>query len=560
MRGQRRPARGPWTRAVVSAGLAAVLLGSAACGGEDEGGDGGGEPQAGAVVDASETGDPVEGGSIVVGIEAETSSWLPSKGTFNQPGVNVVYAIYDPLMHRTADGEIEPYLAESLEPNADLTEWTLTLRPDVLFHDGTPLNAQAIKTVFDEYLTAPGSNTAASLTEIDSLDVVDDLTAVYRLSRANAAFPELLVSSPGWPFSPTAAAEFGEDAGAHPVGTGPFKFVSWQRDSQLVVEKNEDYWQPGLPHLDQITFRPIPDEDTRLASLRSGDIDVMQSLRQSTVIRARDLEDVDNYEHLGSNSGGGTVNTSRPPFDDIRVRQALAHALDQEAIIEVLGGAGVTPPTTQYYSEDSPYYSEKVAEAYPSYDVAKAQELYDDYVNDPERSDGEPVGTPLSFTYSCPADPSLNEVAQLVQSFYGAIGAQVELEQVEQATWIQKMLARDYDTGCTRVGADRDPYVVFDAAFTDGPLNMTAFQSDEIDEQLDILRTTTDIDQRKAAVEAIGLVINENVPNTFSGGTLTVMAARQAVKNIDGWVFPDGTEGNGAAGAQVMWGHVWLAD
>ena len=89
---------------------------------------------------------------------------------------------------------------------------------------------------------------------------------------------------------------------------------------------------------------------------------------------------------------------------------------------------------------------------------------------------------------------------------------------------------------------------------------MTAFQSPEIDEQLEILRTTTDIDERKAAVEEIGLVLNENVPNTFAGGTLTVMAAQDEVKNLDGWVFPDGTEGNGAASAQVMWGHVWLAE
>ncbi|WP_155858923.1 ABC transporter substrate-binding protein [Candidatus Blastococcus massiliensis] len=532
----------------------ALLLGSAACGG------GNGEVGEGAVVDAADAGDPVRGGEITVGLEAETSSWLPGKGTFNQPGVNVAWSLYDPLMHRNEDGELEPYLAESLEPNEELTEWTLTLRPGVLFHDGTPLDAQALKTIFDEYLTAPDSNTAASLAEVDSLDVVDDLTAVYRLSQANAAFPELLVSSPGWPFSPTAAAQFGEDAGANPVGTGPFRFVSWQRDSQIVLERNENYWQEGLPYLDRIVFRPMPDEDTRLQSLQSGDIDVMQSLRQSAVIRARDLDGVSNYEHLGSNSGGGTVNTSKPPFDDIRVRQALAHALDQEAIIEVLGGAGVTPPTTQFYSEDSPYYSEKVAEAYPEYDLEKAQELYDSYVDDPERSDGKPVGTPLAFTYSCPPDPSLNEVAQLVQSLYGELGAQVELQQVEQAAWIQMMLARDYDTGCTRVGADRDPYLVFDAAFTDGPLNMTAFQHPEIDEQLDILRTTTDVDERKAAVEAIGLVINENVPNTFSGGTLTVMAARDEVKNIDGWIFPGGTKGNGAASAQVMWGHVWVTD
>ena len=110
MRVHRRPMRGPWTRALASAGLVGLLLGTAACGGSD---DGGGDAEAGAVSDVSEAGDPVDGGEITVGMEAETNSWLPSEGTFNQPGVNVAYAIYDPLMHRTEDGGVEPYLAES---------------------------------------------------------------------------------------------------------------------------------------------------------------------------------------------------------------------------------------------------------------------------------------------------------------------------------------------------------------------------------------------------------------------------------------------------------------
>ncbi len=558
MQQHRRPMRGPWKRALVSTGLVGLLLGSAACGSGD--GNGNGDAEAGAVSDVSEAGDPVEGGSVTVGLEAETNSWLPSEGTFNQPGTNVAYAIYDPLMQRTADGEVRPYLAESMEPNAELTAWTLKLRSGVQFHDGTPLDAAALKTVFDDYLKAPGSRVAASLAEVSSMDVVDDLTVTYQLTEPNAAFPDELVTAAGWPFSPTAAKAAGEDAGANPVGTGPFVFDSWQRDSRLVVKKNANYWQEGLPHLDEIVFRPIPDEDTRLASLQSGDIDVMQSLRQSTVIRARDLEGVNNYEFLGSNSGGSTMNTSRAPFDDVRVRQALAHAMDQDALIEVLGGSGVTPKQTQFFSPDSPYFSEALAKSYPAYDVEKAQELYDDYINDPERSDGKAVGTQLSFTFQCPPDPSLNELSQLYQAFFGALGAQVELQQTEQAAWIQDMLARDYDMGCTRVGADRDPYIVFSQAFTEGPLNMTAFQSPEIDEQLAVLKTTVDTDARKAAVEAIGEVLNEQVPNTFSGGTLTVMATRDAVKNLDGWVFPDGAEGNGAASSQIMWGHAWVTD
>jgi peptide/nickel transport system substrate-binding protein len=401
---------------------------------------------------------------------------------------------------------------------------------------------------------------ANSLSDVSSLEVVDELTVRYNLTQTNAAFPSVLTGSPGWPFSPTAAAQFGEDAGSNPVGTGPFRFVSWQRDSNLVLEKNEDYWQEGLPYLDEITFRPIPDEDTRLASLQSGDIDAMQTLRQATVARARDAEGVDNYEYLGNNSGASVINTSVPPFDDLRVRQALAYAIDQPALIEVLGGTGLTPEANQYFSPDSPYYSEEAAEAFPTFDLEQAQEYYDDYINDPQRSDGQPVGTDLSFTYNCPPDPSLNELSQLYQSFWSGLGIQVELNTVEQAAHIQNGIAKDYDVQCWRVGDEADPYYTLKNAFTSGPLNFTGYTSSVIDEGLETLRTTTDLDERKAAVADISMDISENIPNLFTGYTLTDVAVRDAVKNVDGWVFPDDTKGDGVPGATTMWAHVWVTD
>ncbi|WP_040339606.1 ABC transporter substrate-binding protein [Candidatus Blastococcus massiliensis] len=544
---------------LASAGVAALLLGAAACGADD--GAGGGDTSGGVGPDQiSEQGEPVTGGTITVGLEAETNGWIPGEGSFANAGTTVAYAIYDPLIKQTADGDLQPYLAESMEPNEDFTTWTLTLREGIQFHDGTPLNGEALKTIFDEYLTVPTSNVANRLADVTSLDVVDDLTVQYVLEEPNAAFPDVLTGSPGWPFSPTAAAAAGPDAGANPVGTGPFRFVEWQRDSRLVVERNEDYWQEGLPYLDGITFRPIPDEDTRFQSLQSGDIDVMQTLRQSTVARARDLDGVDNYEYLGNNSGGSIINTSKPPFDDVRVRQALAHGIDQPALIDVIGGTGLTPDATQYFSPDSPFYSEEAAEAFPVYDPERAQELYDEYINDPARSDGQPVGTDISFTYNCPPDPSLNELSQLYQSFWSDLGIDVSLNTVEQAAHIQNGLAKDYDVQCWRVGAETDPYFTLKDAFTAGPLNFTGYTSAVIDENLEILRTTTDLADRQAAVEAISLDISENVPNLFTGYTLTDVAVREQVKNVDGWEFPDGTAGNGVPGATTMWAYVWLAD
>jgi peptide/nickel transport system substrate-binding protein len=540
--------------------LAAALVAAGCGGGDDDGGETTGGSVTGAQDDISEQGEPVTGGSITVGLEAETNSWLPGAGSFSNSGTAVAYAIYDPLMRRGSDGEMHPYLAESLEPNAELTEWTLKLRPNITFHDGTPLDAQALKTIFDDYLKAPGTNTAGNLAEVEMV-IVDDLTVTYRLPRPNSAFADELSLAAGWPFSPTAAAAAGEDAGSRPVGTGPFVFDSWERDSRLVVKRNPNYWQEGLPYLDEIVFRPIPDEDTRISSLESGDIDVLQTLRQASGVRVRDLEGVDNYESLGNTTGVNIFNTAVPPFDDIRVREALALAVDQEQIIEIQGGTGIVPPSSQPFHEEDPYYSEAVADAWVGYDPEGARALMDEYVNDPARSDGKGPGEPVSFRYDCPPDPSLVAMSELYQSFWSEIGAEVELRQVEQATHISEAIGGDYEAKCFRVGLDRDPLPTLKNEFSaDSAINFTNFTDPTIEEKLDELGATSDVEQRKALVEEIMLTVNENFPLTYHGATLQTLGVRDVVKNLDGWTFPDGTEGTGTVGATTMWGFVWTTE
>ena len=180
----------------------------------------------------------------------------------------------------------------------------------------------------------------------------------------------------------------------------------WERDNRLVVKKNPNYWQEGLPYLDEIVFRPIPDEDTRLSSLESGDIDVLQTLRQSTGIRARELDGVDNYEaprqhhrrqHLQHHQAAARRRAGAPrPWCWPRTRSRPSRSRAAPASC---------PPSTQIFSQDDPYYSEEVAEAWPGYDPEAAQELIDEYVNDPSRSDGKAPGEPVGFRYDCLPEP-----------------------------------------------------------------------------------------------------------------------------------------------------------
>lgn len=562
----------------------AVLL--TACGGDDdtsgesgspETSEGAGEGVRGTEDEPAEEGEPQYGGTITVGLEAESNSWLPGETQAANAGLSVMVAVYDPLVVRTESGNIEPYLAQSVEPNEEFTRYSFTLREGIEFHDGTPLDAEAMQAMFDEYLSVPGATTASAFEGV-TLEVTGPLTFDYVLEEGNAAFLDSLLASAGMPFSVEAARAAGADAGANPVGTGPFVFESWTRDGELRVTRNEDYWRTDdqgnqLPYLDGVVFRPIPDEDTRLDSVASGDIDVMQTLRQSLVRRAREIVDGGgfvSYEWLGNNAGASIMNVLKPPLDDVRVRQALTYGADQEQLIEVLGGTGITPPQTQWFSEDSPWWSQAAADAWPTYDPERAQELVDEYVNDPERSDGKSPGEPISFTYDCPPDPSLVEISQAYQAFWQQLGIEVDLDSKEQSAHINQALglesdpplSGDYDVQCWRLGSENDPYTAWENAY--GPweqevLNVTNFTHPTITENLEAMRVEGDLEARKQLVEEISLVLAEEVPNMWTGGTATAIVARDAVHGLMGGTTPDGSEIDGASNAIVRTTTVWLA-
>lgn len=510
-------------------------------------------------------GEPQHGGEIVVGIEDETNSWLPGEGTFAAPGNAVLRTFYDTFMVRLPDGEIVPYLAESVEPNEDLDEWTVTLREGVQFHDGTDLTAEVVVANFNEYLVADGSNLLGTLRDVEEVVATDEHTVVYRLHQANAAFDDLFTGVVGAPFSIEAAREAGEDAGSNPVGTGPFEFESWSRDDRLVVERNDNYWRDDLPYLDRITFRPIPDEESRVQSLIAGDIDVMQTLRQSTVVTARQNEgQIRLHEFQGNNSGGSIFNTMQPPVDDDRVRRALAWAIDQESLVEILGGVEVTPVRSQYFTSESDWFSDEVDEAWPNNDTERAQELIDEYVNDPNRSDGQEPGSPVSVEYDCPPDPSLIELSQAYQAFWSEVGVEVSLNQVDQATHIQQALEADYMIKCWRISGEADPYILWRDSYGDpevNPLNFTNYTDPVIDENLEILRTETDFDARYEAVEAISMHFTESVPFLLTGSTPVLFGTGMNVGGVDGWTTPDGHEGGVAGigdGGTTFFTETWV--
>ncbi len=543
-------------RSVFVTGLIVSLL-FAACSPSQPGAPGNNQPPA-------DPGPPVYGGHLRVALEGETNNWLPGRGNHVAPAaLTVAMALFDPLVRLDHEGRFQPYLAESLVPNDTFDQWTLTLRPGVLFHDGTPLNAEAIKWNFDNLHKRQGSVTFGSIRDVERVEVLDELRVVYYLSKGIVPFPDMLTRAVGWPVSPTAVQRYGDEAGLYPVGTGPFQLVSWRRDDALELRRNENYWREGLPYLDAITFRPLPDEDARLASLISGDMDAIQTLRQHIVARLRGMSGIHLYEQIGNSSGSAIFNAQRPPVDDARVRRALAYALDQEALIEVLGGRGISPVQTQYFNENSIWYSPKAAAAWPARDQAQARALLQEYANDPQRSDGRTPGSPVSIELLCLPEQSLIDLAQMYQALWVAVGFEVRLRQVEQATQIQSAISGDYMVTCWRSSNEQDPYIIFTNDFGPPdvqPLNYTNFTHPVIQQNLEVLQLAPEYEQRYAAVENILMLLAEQVPNTWTGSTPSAVAANPKVRNLRDWTFPDGRLGDGMPVAQVSWAQVWITD
>jgi peptide/nickel transport system substrate-binding protein len=563
------------TRTKVIALLLSLTMFAAACGDDDTDSaipDDASAENGGSDAEPSETeDDPVYGGTVIVGLEAETTGLRPWEDTCSSPCYHQMSALYDRLLETDSEGQITGGLATGIEANEDLTEFTLTLRDGVTFTDGTPLTAENVAKMFELQKTGAVASGVVSSAGLESVEAVDDKTVRYTLSSPNAGFPDLLTAAPlGFVFQAEAAMADPDSFNTNPIGTGPFTLVSWDRDNEMVMERNPDYWMTDLegnqlPYLDGVSFRPIPDEGTRLDSLLAGTVDVMQTLRQSTIRDARENEgQIDLFEFQGSNSGGSIFNTAKAPVDDVRVRQGLAHSIDQAALIEILGGTDISEPATQYFSPDSPWYSEAAAEAYPDFDQEGGKQLLQSYIDDPERSDGKSPGANIELQFNCPPDPSLIQLSQAYKEFWEATGlVTVTLNQFEQAAHIQNALTDEYMINCWRVGADADPASFLNSAFAPpdkSPVNFTNYDNPELQAILAEAKASADPDERKALYEDAMLLLAEELPNVYTGYTAMLLAAKPVVVGLNGWHVPSGELGEGVAEAHGRYHEVFRTD
>ena len=451
-------------------------------------------------------GTPVDGGKVVIGLEAESSGWDPTANGWAGVGHYVASAIFDPLTTLDEQGNAVPYLAESLTPDANGTVWTIRLSDGVTFHDGTKLDADAVKLNLDRQRASATTGNAVSA--IKSVDVVDPRTVRVTMSQPWISFPYTLTTQVGYMAAPSMLNS--PEGATKPVGTGPYVFQSWTPDQSLTATRNADYWQPGKPHLAEIEFRPIPDADARLAALRNGTVDMIHTPVPGDVAQLRGT-DFTTVENANGEETFIVLNTVKPPFDDPIARQAVAYATDTKAFVDAVG-AGLTRAANGPFVPGQLGYREQTG--YPTFDLEKAKALVKEY----EQKHGQP----LSFTYKGGATLADRQGQQLLSEMWRKAGMQVDVATIKQANQIATGVIGDYQAIDWRNHGSPDPdgeYVWWHSK-TIVPVggistNVPRYGDPQLDKALDDARATDDPTKRDEDFALVAERLNAGVPSIW---------------------------------------------
>lgn len=417
------------------------------------------------------------------------------------------------------DTTINEGLATKWEPSEDGLTYTFTLREGVKFHDGTDFNAEAVVKNFERwangsedkfpyYASMFGGFAGEEGHVIESVTADGDYTVVFKLKRAQAPFLKNIAMSPFGIASPTAFEASGEKFGDNPVGTGPFKFVEWKRNDSVTVEKFEDYWNAGYPKLDKIVFKAIPDNSARLNALLANEIDLADGINPSDGATVEGDSNLQLFERPSMNVGYLGLTTTRPPFDNVKVRQAINYAIDKEAIVEAFfeGRAEIAknpmPPSISGYNEDIPGYE---------YDPEKAKQL----LAEAGLADGfemELWAMPVPRPYM----PDGTKVAEAIQKNLEDIGVKATIVSFEWATYLEKARNGEADAfmlGWTGDNGDADNfiYVLLDGDNI-GSNNYTYYDNQDLHKILIEAQTEVDEDKRNELYKQAQEIIFEDAP------------------------------------------------
>lgn len=475
--------------------------------------------------------------TLVYGRGGDSTSLDPITSTEGET-FKVTKNIFETLVnYGDQDTTLHPGLAEKWDVSADSLTYTFHLRQGVKFQDGTDFNADAVVFNFDRwmngddkqfpYYTMFGGYKKDEGHVIKDVKALDQNTVQFVLKRPQAPFLKNLAMSAFGISSPTAVKKYGDKYRENPVGTGPFKFVEWKQNDRITLVKNPDYWQKGLPKLNKVIFRVIPENTARLNALANGEIDVMDGLNNSdeATVKANDKLQVIKRPSMNVGYLGFTV--TRKPFDNKLVREALNYAVDKKSIIDAFyGGQAIAaknpmPPSIEGYDD--------AIEAYP-YDLDKAKQLL--------AQAGYPNGFSMDLWAMPVARPYMPEgmkVAEVIQASFAKIGVKAKIQTVDWATYLQKAAKGDFDAymlGWTGDNGDADNfiYTLLDKDSI-GANNYSQYSNSQLHDILIKAQTETDQAKRNDLYKQAQVIIHDDAPWVPLVHSTPLLAASKDVLN-----------------------------
>ncbi len=454
----------------------------------------------GVIGDQSEGGDPVDGGTLSFAGFSPVSSLDPAK---TQPagstGGSEMAAIYDLLVRYDADSEgYEPQLADSLTEADDNMSWTLKLRDDVNFSDGTPLDAEAVVASTERFNTMRGGNSQAFQAGVKSVEATDDSTVVYTMNQPWSEFPSLLAFGHGM----IVAASSDQEADAfEPIGAGPFTLESMSPGSEVVLKANAEYWN-GKPYLDTIKFVDIQGDQPKIDALNSGGIQ-MGFIRNADAINDAKSTLPGYYE---TNSLADVININQRegrPGSDVRVRKAMQMTIDPE-VINVRAQEGEGMPGTELFQSWSKWHNDV---APVELDTDEAKSLVDEAKAD---------GFDGDITYFASQTQAAQAIALAVQAMLEPVGINVNIEYAASVTDVVKRLYVDKDFDVTYSAysiMDPAPFMrLYSALDSTSTNNIIGIEDPEMDQLLSGIQTAKDDEAKRDAIANLQTEVNETAP------------------------------------------------
>ncbi len=472
---------------------------------------------------------PVTGGSVTFGIDTEESGFNPSTARWDEGGFLYGRTVFDPIAIVNAAGGVEPYLAQSITSNDDFTQFTITLRPGIVFHDGTPLDADALHLNIEKQATSALTGPAFA-TNIQGASVSGPMSVTLTMKSSWAPFPYYLAQAQTGYVAAPSMLNAPDGGTSNPVGTGPFVFQDWVPNSHMTATRNTKYWRKGYPYLDSITYKPIINYASRADALETGEIDMMHSNAPDNLLQFRGNKKYAYYDNSGQVVGQPTVqcimlNTSTAPFNNKTLRQAMAMAINTTQYAKVID-KGIDAPMNGLFLPGSEYYTKT---SYPKYNPSQAAKLV--------KQVQQQTGKQPTFTLNSTSDPETLAAAQFLQQAWQTAGMKVTINIIAQATIINDALAGTYQATLWRQFGAVDPdlnYVWWTPQLATGSLalNMARNVDPRIQTSLVAGRGTDEHSTRVKAYQEVNQYLAEDIPYLWLARDTWCVAANPKVQNF----------------------------